>query len=223
MRDWSGPKLPRWVAPVGVLVLSSAVAGLATAPYAAAHFNRFTDYGLIANLLSVPLMGALVMPAAVAAVVLAPFGLSWLALQAMGLGLAWILAVADWITSLEGAITPVVAPGPWVLPLLSFGALVLILWRGGLRWLDMECLGRFEKAFIDCTSEQQLQVVEDIAYPLDVKPGLEQGTAFFNRLRDLVATGFFTSEMGVEDLGYAGNMANDWQGPPPEVLRAHGF
>ncbi|MEM1432043.1 MAG: ComEC/Rec2 family competence protein [Pseudomonadota bacterium] len=137
VRKWQGPRVPRWAAPVGVLFLSSAVAGLATAPFAAAHFNRFTDYGLIANLLSVPLMGALVMPAAVAAVVLAPLGLAWWALQAMGLGLAWILWVADWVTALEGALTPIVAPGPAVLPLLSFGALVLILWRGGARWLGL--------------------------------------------------------------------------------------
>ena len=95
--------------------------------------------------------------------------------------------------------------------------------RGGLRWLDTECLERFEKAFVNCSPEQQLQLVEDIAYPFDVKPGMEQGTAFFNRLRDLVATGFFTSEMGVEDLGYVGNRPNDWQGVPPEVLKEHGF
>lgn len=95
--------------------------------------------------------------------------------------------------------------------------------RGGLRWLDTECFERFEKTFVDCTEAQRIEVVEDIAYPKDVKPGFEQGTAFFSRLRDLVATGFFTSEMGIEDLGYVGNRPNDWPGVPPEVLKAHGF
>ena len=129
--------LPGWALAVGTVVLSSAVAGLATAPYAAAHFNRITDYGLVANLLSVPLMGSVVMPAAVAAAVLAPLGLAAAPLAVMGWGLAWILGVADWITGLEGAITPVVTPGPAVLPLLSVGALIVILWQGRSRWFGL--------------------------------------------------------------------------------------
>ncbi|MEM9248451.1 MAG: ComEC/Rec2 family competence protein [Pseudomonadota bacterium] len=137
VRDWQGPRLPRWAAPVGTLVLSSAVAGLATAPYAAAHFNRFTDYGLIANLLSVPVMGAVVMPAAVAAAALAPFGLGWLGLAVMGWGLTWILWVAEWVTALDGALTPIVAPGPSVLPLFTLGALFVLLWRGRARWVGL--------------------------------------------------------------------------------------
>jgi len=137
VRGWRGRTWPRWVLAVGTVVLSSAVAGAATAPFAAAHFNRFTDYGLIANLLSVPLMGAVVMPCAVAAAVLAPVGLHWVALQGMGAGLAWILAVADRVTALPGALTPVVAPGPGVLPLMSLGALIVLLWRGRLRWLGL--------------------------------------------------------------------------------------
>ena len=55
----------------------------------------------------------------------------------MGWGLAWILGVADWITGLEGAITPVVTPGPAVLPLLSVGALIVILWQGRSRWFGL--------------------------------------------------------------------------------------
>jgi hypothetical protein len=95
--------------------------------------------------------------------------------------------------------------------------------RGGLRWLDLECYQRFEKAFADCSPEQRLQIVDDIAYPKKVKPGLEQGAAFFDRMRDLTATGFYTSEIGIQDLGYAGNMANKWQGPPAEELAQFGF
>ncbi|SDK14043.1 Competence protein [Aliiruegeria lutimaris] len=131
------PRLPRWLAPIMAVVLSSAVAGAATAPFGAAHFNRIADYGLIANLLSVPLMGALIMPAAVAAALLGPLGLAWLPLQVMRFGLEWILLVADRISAIEGAVTYVVAPGPWVLPGLSFGFLMLIIWRGAGRWLGL--------------------------------------------------------------------------------------
>lgn len=95
--------------------------------------------------------------------------------------------------------------------------------RGGLRWLDVECLNRFEKAFVDCPKEQQIEIVDEIAYPNKVKPGMEQGVAFFNRMRDLTATGFFTSEMGIKDIGYMGNSPNDWQGVPADVLAQYGF
>lgn len=124
---------PRWMRPVSAVVVSSLVAGLATAPFAAAHFNQFAHFGLIANLLSVPLIGALVMPAAVLAVCLLPLGLDGIGLWAMSLGLDWILGVARWVSSLDGARGTVVSPGPWVLPLLSLGALTLILWQGRLR------------------------------------------------------------------------------------------
>lgn len=95
--------------------------------------------------------------------------------------------------------------------------------RGGLRWLDVESMNRFEKAFLDCSQEQQLQIVDDIAYPEKVKPGMEQGVAFFNRMRDLTATGFFTTEMGIADLGYAGNRPGPWDGVPEDVLKQYGF
>ncbi|SFB80217.1 ComEC/Rec2 family competence protein [Tropicimonas isoalkanivorans] len=127
-------RLPRWLAPAVAVLISSAVAGAATAPFSAAHFNRIADYGLLANLASVPLMGALVMPSAVAAAVLWPIGLSWVGLWLMRWGLEWILFVAARVSALDGAVTHVIAPGPWVLPLLSLGFLVTLLWRGPLRW-----------------------------------------------------------------------------------------
>lgn len=133
-RRASGAGWARLARGAAALVLSSAVAGAATAPFAAAHFNRIADYGLIANLASVPVMGLWVMPWAVAAGVLAPLGLSGIALQAVGLGCAWILAVAEAVAGLPGAITHVAQPGPWVLPLLALGGLWLVLWRGAARW-----------------------------------------------------------------------------------------
>ena len=125
---------PAWaLAPLGLLICST-VAGLATAPVAAAAFNRVAEYGLLANLLAVPLMGSVVMPAAVAAGVLAPLGLSAPALAVMELGTRWILGVAERVAALEGAVMPVVEPQPWVLPVMALGGLWLVIWPGRARW-----------------------------------------------------------------------------------------
>jgi len=123
-------RLPRRLRPVLGVVLSSLVAGLATAPFAAAHFNQVSHYGLLANVLAVPVMGTVVMPAAVLAVVLAPIGLSVVGLWVMGLGIRWILVVADRVAGLEGAVGHVHSPAPPVLGLMAVGALVVILWQG---------------------------------------------------------------------------------------------
>lgn len=133
LRQFDLTRLPKWSRPILSVVLSSFVAGLATAPFAAAHFNQVAHYGLIANLLSVPLMGVLVMPAAVLAACLAPFGLWHVGLWLMDLGLRWILFVADQVAGRPGALGHVVAPDWPVLPLLSLGLLWIILWRGRLR------------------------------------------------------------------------------------------
>ena len=129
--------LPRWTMPIFTLVLSSVIAGVATAPFAAAHFNRMTDYGLIANLLTVPVMGAVVMPAGAVAALAAPFGLADLPLWIMELGSRWILFIAHWIASLDGAVTAVPTPPALVLPVLSVGALWVILFQGRVRALGL--------------------------------------------------------------------------------------
>lgn len=130
IRDYQIPLGPRWSLPVTSVLISSFVAGSATAPIAAAHFNQFAHYGLIANLLSVPLMGFLVMPAAVIAALLLPLGLEWIALWVMGKGIAWILWVAHWVAGFPGARGTVISPGPEVLPLIALGGLIVVLWRG---------------------------------------------------------------------------------------------
>ncbi len=126
-------RLPRLAIPAFMLVLSSVVAGFATAPYAAAHFNRYADYGLIANLLTVPVMGAVVMPAGAVAALLAPFGLAGPALWVMEQGAAWILYVARVVADMDGSVTGIVQPGPWILPLVTFGGAWLVIWQGRLR------------------------------------------------------------------------------------------
>ncbi len=93
--------------------------------------------------------------------------------------------------------------------------------RGGLRWLDMQCLRRYEKAFKDCSQQEQMQMVDEIAWPKKAKPEMAQGIAFFNLMRNLTASGFYTSEMGVKDIGYVGNRPNQWNGVPDDVLKQY--
>lgn len=95
--------------------------------------------------------------------------------------------------------------------------------RGGLRWLDMQMLHRHENPFKDCTAEQQLEIVKEIAYPAKAKPEMQQGVAFFSRMRNLTATGFFTSKIGMDDIGYVGNQPNNWDGVPDDVLKQYGL
>ncbi len=92
--------------------------------------------------------------------------------------------------------------------------------QGGLRWLDTQSNHRFGKSFVDCDKTQQMEIVDDIAWPeRKIKPGMEQGVSFFNLMRDLTLTGFYTSEIGVKDLGYQGNVPNKWNGVPAEELK----
>lgn len=127
-------RVPRWAWPILSVVICSVVAGLATAPVAAASFNRLTSYGLIANLLAVPLMGTIIMPAAVLSALLTPFGLEWMGLGIMRPAILWILQVAQQVSALDGSVHGVVQPPNWVLPQLTLGALWLILWQGRARW-----------------------------------------------------------------------------------------
>jgi gluconate 2-dehydrogenase gamma chain len=90
--------------------------------------------------------------------------------------------------------------------------------RGGLAWLDAECRRRFDRTFLDAADTDRRSVLDDIAYPKRARPEMSHGVRFFSELRDLVAAGFWSSRMGVEDLGYTGNRPTSWEGPPREVL-----
>lgn len=93
--------------------------------------------------------------------------------------------------------------------------------RGGLQWLDMQCLNRYGHAFADCNHQQQMEMVDEIAWPKKAKPEMKQGVNFFNLMRNLTATGFYTSQIGVKDVGYMGNTPNQWNGVPEDVLKKH--
>ncbi|MCP9754638.1 gluconate 2-dehydrogenase subunit 3 family protein [Lacihabitans sp. CCS-44] len=90
--------------------------------------------------------------------------------------------------------------------------------RGGLMWLNNESKKMFSKKFVALTSAERLKIVDLVAYPNKAKKEHSQGVSFFNLMRNLTATGFYTSEMGVKDLGYLGNTPNKWDGVPQDVL-----
>ena len=91
--------------------------------------------------------------------------------------------------------------------------------RGGLAWIDYQCQTLFDSAFVDCTEEQRTQLLDSIAYPEMASPEDSQGVSFFNSFRDLTASGFWSSQIGVEDLQYIGNtFVPEWKGCPPEIM-----
>ena len=95
--------------------------------------------------------------------------------------------------------------------------------RGGLAWLDVECQKRFDKTFLACIDSERTAVLDDISWPSKAKPELAHGVAFFNNFRDLTASGFWTTRMGIDDLQYLGNRSvARWNGCPPEALKKLG-
>lgn len=97
--------------------------------------------------------------------------------------------------------------------------------QGGIMWLNGESVKRFTRPFTECTSEQQIAIIDDIAYPDTEKktPQFEPGRIFFTRMRNLTLTGYYTTRIGIDDLGYAGNIPNTWDGVPADVLKDHGI
>ncbi len=98
-----------------------------------------------------------------------------------------------------------------------------IAMRGGLAWLDHEHVSRFDSSFVESADAERREVLDAIAWPDRADPGLSHGVAFFSRFRDLTATGFWTSRIGIDDLGYQGNVPlTEWNGCPDEALRKLG-
>jgi hypothetical protein len=91
--------------------------------------------------------------------------------------------------------------------------------RGGLAWLDHQSRERFGQNFVDASDTQRRQLLDLLAWPARAPKELSAGVAWFSSFRALTASGFFTSEMGVNDLGYEGNApVMEWHGCPPEAL-----
>jgi competence protein ComEC len=119
---------------IAALIFASVVAGLATTPYAAFHFHRVAPYGVIANLLAMPIVSIVVMPAGLLALIAMPFGLDGPLWRLMGGGIDWMISVALWVTSLPGAVGRVTAFGVGALLLMTAGMVVLCLLRSRLRY-----------------------------------------------------------------------------------------
>ena len=116
------------------LILASFVAGLATTPYAAYHFHRTAPYGVIANLLAMPVVSAEVMPLGILGVVAIPFGFDAICWRLMGAGIDWMITVVLWVTALPGAVGRIQAFGTGPLLLGTAAILLLCLLRTPLRW-----------------------------------------------------------------------------------------
>ena len=93
--------------------------------------------------------------------------------------------------------------------------------RGGLMWLENLSLATFESSFTEISAEQRILLIDKIAYPDTAEPDMKAGVIFLNHMRNLTCTGFFTSQMGIKDIGYAGNRPNQWDGVPDEVLKKY--
>jgi hypothetical protein len=95
--------------------------------------------------------------------------------------------------------------------------------RGGLAWLERECVKRCGKGFVAASVEERRPLLDDIAWPQKARPEMEAGAAFFSLFRDLVASGFWSSKMGTDDLRFMGNtFVAEWNGCPAEVLAKAG-
>ncbi len=96
--------------------------------------------------------------------------------------------------------------------------------RGGLGWIDRECLHRHDALFVRCTPAQQAALLDDIAWPAKGAPALSHGINFFTSFRDLTSSGFWTTKVGIDDLQYLGNKGvAEWKGCPEEVLKKLGL
>lgn len=95
--------------------------------------------------------------------------------------------------------------------------------RGGLRWLDLYSLKTSGRSFVASSEKERLFIIDQIAFPEKASKEVQQGVRFFSLLRDLTATGFYTSALGVKDLDYQGNQPNRWDGVPPDVLKQYGL
>jgi len=95
--------------------------------------------------------------------------------------------------------------------------------RGGLAWIDRECLRRYDKTFLASSATERAAVLDDISWPQKARPEMSHGVAFFTSFRDLTASGFWTTKMGMDDLQYMGNVfVPEWKGCPGAAMKKLG-
>ncbi len=97
------------------------------------------------------------------------------------------------------------------------------VFRGGLMWLDHQADERNSKSFLEISESQRMEIIDDIAWPDKAKKEFETGVKFFNALRNMTVTGFYTTEIGFKDIGYVGNTPNVWEGVPQDVMNQYGL
>lgn len=96
--------------------------------------------------------------------------------------------------------------------------------RNGIAWLNGECRRRHGKGFVSCSDAQRREVLDAIAYPRRAEAAMRPGVDFFNSFRNLTSSGFWTSRIGIADIGYLGNRpVAKWEGTPAEVIRKMGL
>ncbi len=133
-----------------------------------------------------------------------------------------ISVLSDWIIPADersGSATQAGVPA-FIDDWLDFkGGLLVDEMRGGLTWLDLECGRLYGHQFVDCTTPQQKETLDRIVSPETSAAGYAHAAVFFDQLRDLVVSGFFSSEMGLNDLPYEGNgFVKQWEGCPTQVM-----
>lgn len=127
-------RLASWL---GIAVMASLVAGMATGPFAMQHFNRTAVYGLLANLMTAPVADFVMLPALAVGAALEPLGLGAPFLWVAGKGVDLMLAIGGWTAGLPGAVRTIPSAPAAALPIAFIGVLFLCLWRGRLRWLGL--------------------------------------------------------------------------------------
>ncbi|TCS64178.1 competence protein ComEC [Varunaivibrio sulfuroxidans] len=162
-----------------VVAMTTVVAGLLTAPLAVFHFNRIADYGVAANVLAVPLTAFWVMPWAIAAFVLMPFGAEQVALAPMGWGIDAIIAVAREVASWPGAVHLMAALPMVSLAALTLGGLWLALWRTRWRWLAAGPIGA--ALVLAMTARPPDVLIDGSAHLLGIRD--TNGRFYFSNLR----------------------------------------
>ncbi|AWO00339.1 transcriptional initiation protein Tat [Chitinophaga alhagiae] len=134
-----------------------------------------------------------------------------------------LAGICDWIIPADGETGGATAAG--VVDFIEFivkdqPPLQLPL-RGGLGWMDITSRELYGRSFIAATRNEQAALLDKIAYPGKVEKDFLAGAGFFNQVRNLCTTGYFTSKIGLKDLGYMGNTPNAWDGAPEEVLKEY--